>query len=191
MTPGANPSGHSNSIGRQRDPRHDDPRADETLVAMDAIRNLVHRYSDAVVHGDQDQWAATWAADAVWDIGKGRRVEGRDAIRDMWVSAMTRFEAVVQTVMNGHTDLDLEAGTGTGRWYLHEVMQRRGGERGLMVGHYDDRYICTADGWRFAERSLTTHYTGAPDLSGEFRAAPQAQATSDPAAGAPARGEGR
>ncbi len=140
-------------------------------MSRDAIEDLVHRYSDAVVHADRVQWSATWADDAVWDLGKGRRVEGRQAIGDQWASAMTRFEAVVQTVMNGSVDLDDKAGVGTGRWYIHEVMHRSGGKRSLMVGHYDDRYVRTDDGWRFAARSLVQHYAGPGDLSGTFRAA--------------------
>jgi hypothetical protein len=141
----------------------------EKPMSRDSIEALVHRYSDAVVHSNREQWANTWAVDATWDLGKGRRVEGRDAILDMWITAMTRFDAVVQTVMNGSVDLDTDAGTG--RWYIHELMQRSSGERGLMVGHYDDHYVRTADGWRFAERALVQHYAGASDLSGTFRAA--------------------
>jgi len=137
-------------------------------MSRDNIADLVHRYSDAVVHADRDQWAQTWAADAVWDLGKGRRVEGRDAILEAWISAMTRFDAVVQTVMNGTADLDETAGTGSGRWYIHEVMQRSSGDRTLMVGHYDDRYVRTDEGWRFAERSLEQHYAGPADLGGKF-----------------------
>lgn len=140
-------------------------------MSREAIEDLVHRYSDAVVHANREQWAQTWAEDAVWDLGKGRRVEGRDAILEAWISAMTRFDAVVQTVMNGTADLDEATGTGTGRWYIHEVMQRSAGDRTLMVGHYDDRYVRTGDGWRFAERSLVQHYAGPSDLSGSFRSA--------------------
>ena len=65
------------------------------------IQRLVHRYADAVVHRDPDRWAATWADDAVWDLGRGRRVEGRTAIVDLWRSAMAGMHAVVQTVDNG------------------------------------------------------------------------------------------
>ena len=42
-------------------------------MSRDAIARLVHDYSDAVVHRNLDQWAGTWAPDAVWDLGKGRR----------------------------------------------------------------------------------------------------------------------
>ena len=140
-------------------------------MSRDDIEDLVHRYSDAVVHANRDQWSETWSDDAVWDMGKGRRVEGREAILELWLTAMERFDAVVQTVMNGAVDLDERAGAGTGRWYIHEVMQRSSGERSLMVGHYDDRYVRTNAGWRFAERSLVQHYSGPSDLSGSFRAA--------------------
>jgi ketosteroid isomerase-like protein len=143
----------------------------ETHMSRDDIESLVHRYSDAVVHSNREQWADTWADDATWDLGKGRRVEGRAAILEMWIGAMERFEAVVQTVMNGTAELDEAAGTGTGRWYIHEVVQRSNGDRTLMVGHYDDRYVRTDAGWKFATRELVQHYSGNADLSGTFRAA--------------------
>ena len=65
-----------------------------------AITDLTHRYADAVVRRDADQWASTWAPDAVWELGKGRRVEGREAILALWNSAMDGFKAVVQNVVN-------------------------------------------------------------------------------------------
>ena len=140
-------------------------------MSRDAIERLVHRYSDAVVQRDVEQWAATWAPDAVWDLGKGRRVEGRHAIREMWATAMTRFEAVVQLVANGDARLDEAAGTGTGRWYLHEAMRRSDGTNALMLGHYDDTYARIDDEWLFASRELTPHYQGPADLSGAFHSA--------------------
>ncbi|GIS33633.1 MAG: hypothetical protein Ct9H90mP5_00820 [Acidimicrobiaceae bacterium] len=39
------------------------------------------------------QWSSTWHQDAVWDLGGGRLVEGLDAIKDLWYSAMKGFEA--------------------------------------------------------------------------------------------------
>ena len=44
-----------------------DPVADEL-----AIRNLVARYSDAVIRDDGDDWRACWHPDAVWMLGPGR-----------------------------------------------------------------------------------------------------------------------
>ncbi|NNE72668.1 MAG: nuclear transport factor 2 family protein [Acidimicrobiales bacterium] len=138
-------------------------------MSRDDIEKLVHDYSDAVVYRNVDQWLATWADDAIWDLGKGRRVEGRDAIGEMWLGAMDRFEAVIQTIANGSATLDGDHGTG--RWYVHELIKRAGGEVGVMVGHYDDRYVRVDGSWRFAARELVIHYQGPPDLSGHFRPA--------------------
>lgn len=137
-------------------------------MARDPICALVHRYSDAVVHFDGDQWGSTWAEDAVWEIGKDRRVEGRLAILELWHGAMTGFGAVLQMVLNGDYDLDEVAGTGVGRWYIAEHWQRANGEKGKILGHYDDRYARVDGRWLFASRRLTIHYNGPQDLSGPF-----------------------
>lgn len=138
-------------------------------MSRDAIQDLVHRYADAVVRRDADQWAATWAVDAVWELGKGRRVEGREAILGLWNSAMDGFKAVVQNVVNGTADLDEAAGTGTGRWYIHEHWHRASDERGILLAYYDDTYTRVDGAWQFASRELVVQYGGAPDLSGDFQ----------------------
>ena len=141
-----------------------------TLAAEDllAIQRLVHRYADAVVHRDASQWGVCWAEDARWDLGRGRLVEGRAAILDLWTSAMGGFAAVVQTVQNGDASAGADADRATGRWYISERFCRKDGTRGILLAHYDDEYVRRADGWQFASRFLQPHYMGPPDLSGEF-----------------------
>ena len=137
-------------------------------MSRDQIEDLVHRYSDAVVHRDPQQWASTWAVDGVWDLGAGRRVEGRDAIVEQWHESMARYPVVVQTVLNGTVELDEDAGTGSGRWYVQEIERRIDGEALVMAAHYDDTYVRVDGGWRFASRRLSIHYRGPADLSGTF-----------------------
>ncbi len=133
------------------------------------INDLVHSYADAVVHRDAAQWSSTWAHDAVWELGKGRRVEGRDNILALWNKSMDGFAAVVQNVVNGSATLDLSAGTGTGRWYIIEHWQRADDSRGILLAYYDDTYVCVDDKWLFASRGLVVQYGGPPDLSGAFQ----------------------
>lgn len=137
-------------------------------MSRDEIEDLVHRYSDAVVHRDADQWAETWDLGAVWDLGGGRRVEGRDAIVELWRRAWERYAVVVQTVLHGTVDLDTDAGTGSGRWYIQEATRRHDDERALVLAHYDDTYVRVDTDWKFASRRLSIHYRGPADLSGTF-----------------------
>jgi hypothetical protein len=138
-------------------------------VSRDAIADLVHRYADAVVHRDEAQWAATWSDDATWELGRGRRVEGRDAIVALWSGAMDGFKAVVQNVLNGTTELDEQAGRGTGRWYIIEHWLGADDSRGILLAYYDDTYVRTDSGWCFASRELIVQYAGPPDLSAPFQ----------------------
>ena len=138
-------------------------------MSTQPINDLVHSYADAVVHRNAAQWSSTWADDAVWELGKGRRVEGRDSILAFWNSAMDGFAAVVQNVVNGTATLDLAAGTGTGRWYIIEHWQRADDSRGILLAYYDDTYVCVDDRWLFASRGLVVQYSGPPDLSASFQ----------------------
>lgn len=133
-----------------------------------AIEDLVHRYADAVVRRDEAQWASTWAQDAVWELGQGRRVEGRDNIVALWNAAMNGFAAVIQNVVNGTASLDDDAATGSGRWYIIEHWQRADDSRGILLAYYDDSYVRVDDHWLFAGRELTIQYRGPADLSAPF-----------------------
>lgn len=138
-------------------------------MSRDAIEDLVHQYADAVVHRNAEQWASTWTVDAVWELGKGRRVEGRPDILSLWNSAMDGFNAVVQNVVNGTATLDEAAGTGSGRWYIVEHWQRADDSRGILLAYYDDTYQRVDGDWLFASRELVVQYSGNPDLSGTFQ----------------------
>ena len=132
------------------------------------IAMLVHRYADAVVHRNGEQWSSTWAEDAVWDLGGGRLVEGLEAIKKLWYGAMGGFEAAIQTVLNGGVEIDPSGDTASGRWYIQEQIVRSNGDRAILIAHYDDNYVQTADGWKFSRRFLQPHYQGPHDLSAEF-----------------------
>ena len=137
-------------------------------MSRDTIDDLLHAYADAVVRRDPDQWISTWAGDAVWELGTGRRVEGADAILSLWNSAMDGFKAVVQNVVNRTADIDEAAGTGSGRCYIIEHWWRADDSRGILLAYYDDLYARTDAGWQFASRELVVQYSGPPDLSAPF-----------------------
>jgi ketosteroid isomerase-like protein len=158
-----------------------EPRVSLQLADHIAVQRLVHQYADAVVHRDAAQWGRCWAEDAQWDLGRGRHVVGRPAIVQLWQTAMAGMAAVVQNVLNGDAWLAADSGDGSassaeggdgqrahGRWYINERFRRANGAAGILLAHYDDDYVRSADGWLFTNRILRVHYMGAPDLSAEF-----------------------
>ena len=56
----------------------------------------------------------------------------------------------------------------SGRAYFVELNVPVDGDRRMLAAYYDDTYRRTADGWRFASRTLGRLYSGATDLSGTF-----------------------
>ena len=142
------------------------PTAYGAIVSRDAIAELVHRYSDAVVNRSAEDWGSCWAEDSVWVLGPGRDVRGKTAIVDLWKSAVVRFDAIIQLVHNGSVTFDGDRAAG--RWYIDERFIRAGGERGILLAHYDDEYVRVDGSWLFASRRLTAYYNGPPDLSAPF-----------------------
>lgn len=131
----------------------------------DEIRALVHRYCDAITHGDERQWIETWTDDGVWNIGRGDIV-GRDSLVAAYRKAMGLFDHVVQLTHNGTASIDGD--NATGRWYITEHGRSLKGTLFFYICHYDDQYRKTETGWRFARRMGTWHYQGEPDLRGTF-----------------------
>jgi len=86
----------------------------------------IYDKTDAVVHRDPDRWSSTWAADATWELGKGRRVEGREAIL-----ALTRPELeAISSSDSADRFLRL-------RDRLEEAVQAARDSRQSVVGSFD------------------------------------------------------
>lgn len=136
----------------------------------DDIEDLVHRYSDAVTRTDHAQWAACWADEAWWDLGKGRLNHGKANIVAFWQGAIANLVTVVQLVHNGTVTIDGDRASG--RWYVSEHLQRTNGARGMLLAWYDDTYGRIDGRWSFTSRQLASLYHGPPDLSGDFTPLP-------------------
>ena len=126
-----------------------------------AIRALVARYAYAVCRRDPDAWAATWAQDCCWDLGGGRVVTGRAETLDLWRTAIAKYDWVGQVVTSGL--VEVAGDRASGWWYIIEFNRRAQGDATLHLGHYDDKYVRTADGWQFASRTMHMLYRGAMD----------------------------
>ena len=53
--------------------------------------------------------------------------------------------------------------TGRGTWWVLELNHLQDGAGALHLGHYDDEYRRTDEGWQFASRRFAMVYRGALD----------------------------
>lgn len=117
-----------------------------------AIRALIEAYSDAVFRRDAGDWGACWAEDGCWFL-MGQEVVGRAAIVALWEQAMAGFTFVAFFAQPGPIAIDGDRAHA--RVWTHEVLEGADGTQSRPVGRYDDHYVRTTEGWRFAERRYT------------------------------------
>ena len=137
-------------------------------TAREGIAELVHKYADAVVHRNGEQWGSCWAEDARWILSADRDVVGREAIVALWNKAMGTFSAVVQNVYGGAVEVAEDGLSATARWYIGEHFLRANGSPGMLLAYYNDTYAYVSGAWLFTSRQLFPQYQGAPDLSAPF-----------------------
>jgi hypothetical protein len=118
-----------------------------------AIRELVDSYGDAVSRYHAGDWGANWAVDAVWILNLPNlpKVEGRKAIVELWVQAMSAYEWVLMTAKPGEIIVDEDQATG--RFFTSELTRLKGGEEQRIAGRYDDTYVKIDGRWYFKSRT--------------------------------------
>lgn len=134
------------------------------LMAERACERLVARYSIAADFGDIDTAIAQYAEHGRLTVA-GKTYEGRDAIRkrlaDQPAGQISRH--LVSCVL-----VDV-LGAERARGWAYVAIYRGTAVGGtpavpmpidlpFLVGHYEDSFILTSDGWRFDERRLVTTF---------------------------------
>lgn len=113
---------------------------------------------------DPASWATVWADDAAWNL-RGDDVVGREAIVELWRSAVGRYELLLQQT-TGHLVDELGADHASGRTYFTEIARKLDGSHQTLHAVYHDRYVRTPHGWRFARRELDVLYRSNEPLNG-------------------------
>lgn len=128
-------------------------------------------YARNVDFKDFEGFAALFAEDGVLEAGV--RVQGRDTIlqglkqRD----EKLRSRHVITNVAIDVVDEDHATGTAYVTVYRHVGPEGDGAgpvplASPALVGHYEDAFVRTAEGWRFAERVLHMDFMDADLLAG-------------------------
>lgn len=119
------------------------------------ICNLKARYCRCLDTKDWAGYANVFADDVVLDTtaSGGLRFVGRDA-----VVAYVRSSISDETITTHHIhapEIEIDGDHATGIWAMQDRNIRPSGRMLLGFGHYHERYVRTAKGWRIAESALT------------------------------------
>jgi len=121
------------------------------LADREAIRELAVRYAHCVWTKDIAALAALFSEDGEMDTGNGPPLRGPAAIRDAYGHA---FAADEYYPFIHNQVIEVDGDEARGRCYL-DLRAVANGTPMMGFGMYDDRYVRTADGWRFRSRTLT------------------------------------
>ena len=131
------------------------------LLEVEEIRDLAHRYAHCVWQSDAAGAAELFAEDGEMDTGERPPIRGREAIRASY-EEIFRSQEFRPMVHNHVIDLDGESATGTCYLDVHATLD---GVDKVGLGYYRDRYVRTADGWKFRSRLLALQYFVDADVS--------------------------
>ena len=137
----------------------------ERLLIERACERLVTQYCHFVDHGEAARVAELFSEDGVW-ASPETTMTGREAIRRGFQRRQDNTARMSRHVC-GNLLIDvMDAQSAEGVVYL--TLYRHDAEPGRatspaqapnLVGEYRDRFVLTADGWRFARRDIAVSFT--------------------------------
>jgi hypothetical protein len=143
----------------------------ERLLADRDLTRLLVEYCALVDFGQAERIADLFTAEGVWESSDGVRMEGQDAIR----AGFGRRQGISRrsarhVITNLALDVDSPQAA-RGRCYLINYRHDSAGgvaevpapvDHPKFVGEYHDRFVHTADGWRFAHRRFDLGFVRPP-----------------------------
>ena len=130
----------------------------ERLLIERECERLVTRYCHYVDHGEAERIADLFAKEGVWR-GPGVVMDGQDELRKGFAARQANRARMSRHVCNNLLIDVIDEDRAEGTVYL--TLYRHDGEEDRrvsplegpeLVGEYRDRFVRTAEGWRFAER---------------------------------------
>ncbi|MDH3683512.1 MAG: nuclear transport factor 2 family protein [Acidimicrobiia bacterium] len=127
------------------------------LEAKDEIRELRHRYHQCINEGDTTAIAALFTDDAELDFGYLGRTRGRQKI-DQFFGALPDLLTFIKQFIHNHMVVLDGPDRATGVSYM-EAKTVSEGRAYVVSGRYDDTYVRTPDGWRFARMDFEPYFS--------------------------------
>jgi len=123
------------------------------MADVDDIVRLTHDYALLNDTFQVEALVELFVPDAFFDMTAAGldRYEGRAAIRDFFEREKRALSHVIHLTSNHRVDVDGDRASGTA--YFHAIgVTRRDGVENAARGMYEDAYVRTPAGWRFASR---------------------------------------
>jgi hypothetical protein len=128
--------------------------AAETLLELEAIKQLKYRYWRTLDTKQWDEFATCFTTDATADYGPKLVFTGRDAIVDFMRTAMG--PGLISMHHGHHPEITLDGDRATGIWYLQDQVFVPEHSFALMgAALYADRYVRVGDTWLIEHTGYT------------------------------------
>jgi ketosteroid isomerase-like protein len=129
------------------------------------IQALRAEFSDAVMLRDYDRLTSLFTPDGVVRMPHiNTQLVSQKEIRAAVEQLQGLWSYFVQ--LNFLGTIQLEGDTASGRAYISELGELHDGSSHLNYAIYHDRYLRTADGWKFTERTYEVRYVDNGPLPG-------------------------
>jgi uncharacterized protein (TIGR02246 family) len=119
---------------------------------LEAIQQLINRYTDGCNRQDWPQVMATFAQDGIWEV-QGNAIQGHAAIQPAMAGFLTQMDYFTQSA--SASVITVAGDRATARTTIRECGKFAGRDEALEVlGFYADEIVRTASGWQFARRKF-------------------------------------
>ena len=145
------------------------------LHDIEEIKKLKSRYIEACDGGwdgqlshDPEKIVNLFTEDCVWDGGAFGNRQGREALREYYLSSDASKRASAFHLLTSPI-IDVTGDEATGSWHLTILLSTLDGPSSLIAGTFADEYHRTEDGWRIYKSSFTTALTKTYSEPWEFK----------------------
>ena len=129
----------------------------QTLLDIEAIKQLKARYFRHIDGKQWDDLEALFTADARWNVDGGSGHYEWDAPDDFIAHVSKSLAAPAVSVHQGHMpEIEVtDATNARGTWAMFDYVDVPGRPLRVGYGHYHETYRKESDGWRIASLELT------------------------------------
>lgn len=119
---------------------------------IEAIQQVLNRYSEGSGRADWDQVLGTFTADGIWEVPGVGTFKGRAEMQPVMAGFVGQMDYFLQ--LNTPAVIEVDGDQATAACVIRECGKFKGRDEALEVlGFYRDELVRTADGWKFARRT--------------------------------------